>query len=168
MRQRTSVRICESNRHFGKAARMRGPGYKLSGDVRRTWRCTFCGNERKLQGNVTSLMCGCREGSWMHIVAERIVVPRPIQRPSDVERRPIDFGIEPAPAAPPKPEATIVRSALSQEDRERGLTVEILEVEVITEIQLTTEVLPPADAPPPPPVETPETTDDDEWGEGIL
>ena len=81
---------------------MRGPGYKVTGDVRRTWRCAKCGFERKLVGDVTSLMCRCQEGAWMQIVSERTNIPRPIQRPSDVERHPIDFGIEPPPPAPPK------------------------------------------------------------------
>ena len=49
----------------------------------------------------------------MQIVSERIVVPRPLQRPSDIEMRPSDFGIESPPPAPPKPAATIVKSALS-------------------------------------------------------
>ena len=51
----------------------------------------------------------------MQIAAERAMVPRPLQRPSDVERRPIDFGIEPNAPAPARPEATIIKSAISQE-----------------------------------------------------
>ena len=41
------------------------------------------------------------------------MIPRPLQRPSDIERRPIDFGIEPAPVKPAKPEATIIKGAIS-------------------------------------------------------
>lgn len=129
---------------------MRGPGYKLSGDVRRTWRCPKCGKERKLMGDVTSLACGCTDNPWMQIVAERTMEPRPLQRPSDIERRPIDFGIEPPPKAPERPEATIIKPAISKD----------------------------VDLPPANPVEEPrkpeptqepkQKENEEEWGEGIL
>ena len=90
----------------------------------------------------------------MQIVKERTVVPRPIQRPSDVERRPIDFGIEPSPPAPQKPEATIVKSAIS---RDPDPIPESSDIEPTIPIK---EVLPPN-------VVAPEA-DDDGWGEGIL
>lgn len=51
----------------------------------------------------------------MQIVSERTMEPRPSQRPSDIERRPIDFGIEAPPPAPAKPEATIIKGAISPE-----------------------------------------------------
>ena len=129
---------------------MRGPGYKLSGDVRRTWRCSICGRERKLQGEITSLLCECRDGTWMQIVAERTMVPRPLQRPSDIERHPIDFGIEPPPPALAKPEATIVKSAV---DREPELPPSKVELE-----------------PPNEPSQEVNNDEDhnDDWGEGIL
>ena len=127
---------------------MKGPGYKLTGDVRRTWRCPTCGRERKLHGDVTTLSCGCQAGAWMQIVSERVMAPRPLQRPSDVERRPIDFGIEPSPTAAPKPEATIIKSAIS---REPEPTPELTEIESAT--------------PPPAVIKDPP---DDDWGDGIL
>jgi hypothetical protein len=129
--------------------RMRGPDYKLSGDVRRTWRCPSCGCQRKLQGNFTSIVCNCREDAWMQIVAERVMIPRPLQRPSDVERHPIDFGIEPSPPAPARPEATIVKSAISVE-------VDVVEITPAPEPQRQIE--------PPAEIDSPE----EEWGEGIL
>lgn len=91
----------------------------------------------------------------MQIVSERTVVPRPLQRPSDVERRPIDFGIEPSPTPPPKPEATIVKSAIS---RDPDPIPESSESEPI-KTEPTKEILPPN-------VVAPEA--DDVWGEGIL
>jgi hypothetical protein len=90
----------------------------------------------------------------MQIVAERTMVPRPIQRPSDVERRPIDFGIEPTPPAPPKPEATIVKSAISKDP------------------VLVIEQTPAPDIDPPATDDSPTNVDatatEDEWGDGIL
>ena len=139
---------------------MRGPGYKVSGDVRRTWRCSICGSERKLMGDVTSLQCRCREGTWMHIVSEIRMIPRPVQRPSDIERRPVDFGIEPPAPAPPKVEATIIKSAISydfdsQTDSPDQKSVpqnngpEIPETKVTRKNDDVTDV-------------------DDDWGEGIF
>ena len=139
---------------------MRGPGYKLSGDVRRTWRCPACGRERKVTGEITTLMCGCQEGAWMQIAAERAMVPRPLQRPSDVERRPIDFGIEPNAPAPARPEATIIKSAISQETE---LVVEQVEIESLPD---------PAKSTPHPVVTGDEPAKaeekEEEWGEGII
>ena len=135
---------------------MRGPGYKLSGDVRRTWRCPSCGCERKLSGEITTLICGCKEGAWMQISAERTMVPRPLQRPSDVERHPIDFGIEPNAPAPARPEATIIKSAISQETE---LIVEITEFESSPT---------PIESTPNPLNESAKAEEEEEWGEGIL
>jgi hypothetical protein len=134
-----------------KGGWMRGPGYKLSGDVRRTWRCPRCGRERKLDGDVTTLQCGCEEGTWMQIVRERTMSPRPLQRPSDVERHPIDFGIEPSPPQATKPEATIIKPAISRDP----------EPEIAT-----SEPAPELATKPVPAQETEGETDD--WGEGIL
>lgn len=129
---------------------MRGPGYKLTGDVRRQWRCPLCGSERKLQGDITSLMCGCRDGAWMQIVSEQILVPRPLQRPSDVERRPIDFGIEPAPpSTAPKPEATIIKPAIS---------IDPEPIQESIEMEIEREIASPAVEP----------VEEDDWGDGIL
>lgn len=106
-----------------------------------------------MSGDVTTLKCGCRDDAWMQIVGERTSAPRPVQRPSDVERHPIDFGIEPTPPAPVKPEATIVKPAITHE----------LEPEIdISEIKPEIER-----------VELDETTDEptaqeDNWGEGIF
>jgi hypothetical protein len=99
---------------------------------------------------VTTLKCGCRDDAWMQIVGERTSAPRPIQRPSDVERHPIDFGIEPTPAAPAKPEATIVKPAVSHEpEPERE----------VSEISPTGEIEERAEEPQKP---------EDDWGEGIF
>ena len=139
---------------------MRGPGYKLSGDVRRTWRCPACGRERKVSGEITTLFCGCQEQAWMQISAERTMVPRPLQRPSDVERHPIDFGIEPNAPAPARPEATIIKSAISQETE---LVIEMTEIESLPAPMKSTST---------PAVTSDEPTKaeekEEEWGEGIL
>ena len=84
----------------------------------------------------------------MQIVSERVMAPRPLQRPSDIERRPIDFGIEPNPPQPQKPEATIIKSAIS---REPDPAVEPPEVNSSTVI----------------PMESNDSAVDD-WGDGIL
>lgn len=85
----------------------------------------------------------------MHIVEERTNVPRPIQRPSDVELHPVDFGIEPPPPTPPKPQATIIKSAIE------------CEFEIVSETTETkSETI------------NPETdvanSEEETWGEGIL
>ena len=146
---------------------MKGPGYKVTGDVRRTWRCAKCGCERKLAGDVTTLYCGCQEESWMKIVAERVMSPRPLQRPSDVERRPIDFGIEPPPPAPVKAEATIIKSAV-----ERDVVVAVEETVIVTTLVDTTPA-PSTSNPSKAAIEPAgkadqETPVDDDWGDGIL
>ncbi len=96
----------------------------------------------------------------MQIAAERAMVPRPLQRPSDVERRPIDFGIEPNAPAPARPEATIIKSAISQETE---LVVEQVEIESLPD---------PAKSTPNPVVTGDEPAKaeekEEEWGEGIL
>jgi len=38
---------------------MRGPGVRLKNDVRRTWKCPYCGKERKLGKEHVSLSCRC-------------------------------------------------------------------------------------------------------------
>ena len=135
---------------------MRGPNYKRTGDVRRTWRCPKCGTERKFSGEVTTIQCKCQAAEWMQIVTERTNAPRPIQRPSDVERHPIDFGIEPNPVAPQKPEATIIKSAISREDVP---TPNVVEDTPISQVA-TGEPVAPAQVEPQEP--------EDDWGEGIL
>ena len=127
---------------------MRGPGYKVSGDVRRTWRCPKCGLERKLSGDVTTLICRCHDGTWMQIVAERTNAPRPLQRPSDIERRPIDFGIEPPAPPAARPEATIIKPAISKDPEPESPPI--------------------PSTPEPTPPETHGEQMEEEWGEGIL
>ena len=89
----------------------------------------------------------------MQIVSERTMAPRPLQRPSDVERHPIDFGIEPSPPPPQKPEATIIKSAISREPDPAPESTEPKSTEI---------------EPPPKSVADSDNRLDDEWGEGIL
>lgn len=57
---------------------MKGPGFRRDLDVRRVWRCSGCGRERRVTGQVTSLRCECQpEGRWMTIVHDRLAIPRP-------------------------------------------------------------------------------------------
>lgn len=135
---------------------MRGPGYKITGDVRRTWRCSRCGFERKLLGDVTALQCTCNDQPWMTLVAERTAVPRPFQRPSDIELRPIDFGIEAPPPPPPKPAATIIKSAIS------------IDIDEIAEQTQSSVESPEPDPDPAPPQQDSPNAPADDWGEGIL
>ena len=96
----------------------------------------------------------------MQISAERTMVPRPLQRPSDVERHPIDFGIEPNAPAPARPEATIIKSAISQETE---LIVETLVIESSPDPNNSNrDAVPTSDEP----VKAEEK--EEEWGEGIL
>ncbi len=83
---------------------MKGPGYKTSLDVRRTWKCPACGVERKLLGDVTTMTCACRDGGvFMAIVTERIVAPRPFQPINETDVRSAVFGIEDMPVLLPHP-----------------------------------------------------------------
>ena len=138
---------------------MRGPNYKVVGDVRRTWRCPKCGVQRKFSGDVTALRCGCQAAEWMQIVVERTNAPRPFQEVSDVERHPIDFGIEPKPPAPKKPEATIIKSAISPD------TETAVDSATLTEAESSK---PKEVAPSETMVEETIIEPEDDWGEGIL
>jgi hypothetical protein len=98
----------------------------------------------------------------MQISSERTMVPRPLQRPSEVERCPIDFGIEPNAPAPARPEATIVKSAISQET---DMVVQT------TELEPSSNSMPRPTTITPDPVVTriqPVEAEEEEWGEGIL
>ena len=57
-------------RAFRKGHRMRGPGYKLTLDVRRLWRCPACGYERRCNGRLTTVRCRCSNGVFMQLVSE--------------------------------------------------------------------------------------------------
>lgn len=85
---------------------MKGPGYKLAYDVRRTWRCPACGAERKMAGDVTSMKCNCRaEGTFMTVAVERNVASRPLQTVSEHDVRSSEFGIDDMPVLQPRPES---------------------------------------------------------------
>lgn len=101
----------------------------------------------------------------MQIVAERLIVPRPLQRPSDVERRPIDFGIEPPPPAPQKPEATIIKSAVS-----RDLDPIAASVDESTNTVPVANIAAVPESPVVPNNQKSENQEsvEEEWGEGIL
>lgn len=60
----------DSLRGNGSPTSMRGPGYKLSLDVRRVWRCPACGYERKASGQLTSLRCRCPAAPFMQLAGE--------------------------------------------------------------------------------------------------
>jgi len=90
----------------------------------------------------------------MHIVAERIMNPRPLQRPSDVERHPIDFGIEPNAPLPAKPAATIIKPAISQDPEPIPGTIPAAKLQDVEPVS--------------PPMMKKEDPVEDEWGEGIL
>jgi hypothetical protein len=51
---------------------MKGPRNRTVLDVRRVWKCGQCSQERRLDGDVTSVQCPCQSPPvWMTIVAER-------------------------------------------------------------------------------------------------
>ncbi len=83
---------------------MKGPGYKTSLDIRRTWKCPACGVERKQLGDVTTMTCTCREGgTFMAIITEKIVAPRPYQPLNENDVRSAAFGIDDMPVLEPHP-----------------------------------------------------------------
>ena len=96
----------------------------------------------------------------MQIVAERNAVPRPFQNPSDVELHPIDFGIEPVAAPPPKPDGTILKATI-QRDMEQV-------IESTTEIANGDSASPVESEKPDPPSEPESSVEDEEWGEGVF
>lgn len=166
---------------------MKGPGYKLSHDVRRTWRCPACGTERKLLGDVTSLRCHCRpEGTFMKIVAERTVAPRPLQIPNEHDIRSSEFGIEDLPVLQPNPSSLppertgprrprpgsdgVMRSADQAEPAEApAKPAETAPPAAVTVVDQAALIPPPSTVAPAKNPSEPQSVDpDDEWGAGIL
>ncbi len=147
---------------------MKGPGYKTSLDVRRTWKCPACGSERKLFGDVTSMTCNCRErsggGVFMTIVSEKIVAPRPFQPLNERDIRSSEFGIEewpvllPHPSSLPAPRANSRRSYIERQEADAT---------TVPTDKFSTDIPSPT-----PPLESiaPQSTDaaEDDWGDGIL
>jgi hypothetical protein len=161
---------------------MKGPGYKLTHDVRRTWRCPACGAERKVAGDITSLICSCRpEGTFMTLVAERTVAPRPQYDTQGHDIRSSEFGIEDMPVLQPHPsslppERTGPRrprpgsDAALQSPESKTSEPTAAAVPAAPPPVQTPPVQPapaPAPAPPPEPPAVPRESEDD-WGEGIL
>jgi hypothetical protein len=108
----------------------------------------------------------------MQIVSERNAVPRPVQNPSDLERRPIEFGIEALPPAPQKPDGTILKATI-QEDMERqdSSTTEAGTVEEQKPAAADKIATPDNAASPDKPESAskkPEPIEDEEWGEGVF
>ena len=154
---------------------MKGPGYKEAHDVRRTWKCPACGCERKLPGDATSVMCSCREeGTFMKIVVERTVAPRPYQEVRDHDVRSSEFGIDDMPVLQPHPsslppERTSPRRPRPGESNEASASQ--------TKPERTSNAAPKEDAalkqdaapPEPKPAPTSQPpAEEEEWGEGIL
>jgi hypothetical protein len=170
---------------------MKGPGYKLSHDVRRTWRCPACGVERKLVGTVTSLVCHCRpEGTFMSIVVERTVAPRPFQVPQEHDVRSSEFGIDDMPVLQPHPSSLppertgprrprpegrgsepTVRPADQSEPPPAVLPTPIVDVvpPPPPSLPLPLPLNPKSEAKPEPEVSPPALDEpEDDWGAGIL
>lgn len=58
---------------------MKGPGYRRDLDVRRVWRCPQCGSERRVAGEVVSVLCpDCSSNTWMRIAVERTAGSQPL------------------------------------------------------------------------------------------
>lgn len=78
---------------------MKGPGYRLDLEVRRTWRCSNCASEVMLPGVVTQVQCEhCDDGSMMTLVDE--YVPRRFVMPIEIP--------EVIPPGPPNSSAAAV------------------------------------------------------------
>ncbi|MBC8117247.1 MAG: hypothetical protein H7062_22860 [Candidatus Saccharimonas sp.] len=154
---------------------MKGPGHKQKLDVRRTWKCPACGKERKLQGDVTTLMCDCREGgTFMAIVTEKIVAPRPYQPLNEHDVRSAEFGIDDMPVLMPHPsslppERPNARRSYNEPPKK---SEEARPESAVAPTALAPPQQPPppaSSAPPPAKLETPPVEEpDDDWGEGIL
>ena len=151
---------------------MKGPGYKLTHDARRTWRCSACGRERKLPGDVTSLVCNCRpEGTFMVIAVERTVAPRPFQVIPEHDVRSSEFGIDDMPVLQPHPSSLPPEPTSPRRPRPGAATRVSMArsepgspaVDVEPSSSAPESPMPP-ETPPPPPTDEPE----DDWGEGIL
>ena len=156
---------------------MKGPGHKQKLDVRRTWKCPACGKERKLPGNMTTLLCDCREGStFMAIVTEKIVAPRPYQPLNERDVRSAEFGIDDMPVLMPHPSSLPPeRPNARRSYNEPPAKSAEARPETVTDPTASTppEQQPPRPvtlpAPPPAKSETPPIKEpDDDWGEGIL
>ena len=150
---------------------MKGPGHKQKLDVRRTWKCPACGKERKLQGDVTTLMCDCREGgTFMAIVTEKIVAPRPYQPLNEHDVRSAEFGIDDMPVLMPHPsslppERPNARRSYNEPPKKSE------ETPVAPKALAAPQQPPPVASPEPPlakPTTPPAEEPDDDWGEGIL
>jgi hypothetical protein len=154
---------------------MKGPGHKQKLDVRRTWKCPACGKERKLQGDVTTLMCDCRDGgTFMTIVAEKIVAPRPYQILNEHDVRSSEFGIDDMPVLVPHPSSLPPErpNARRSYAEPPAKTAEARPETAAAPTASTLSQQPsPAASPAPPPVKPsipPVEEPDDDWGEGIL
>lgn len=145
---------------------MKGPGYKLTHDVRRTWRCPACGRERKLPGDATSLVCNCRpEGTFMAIVAERTVAPRPFQVLKEHDVRSSEFGIDDMPVLQPHPSSLPPEPTSPRRPRPGAATrVPMARPEPGSPPVDEESSSSAPEASPSPPTDEPE----DDWGEGIL
>lgn len=155
---------------------MKGPGHKQKLDVRRTWKCPACGKERKLPGDMTALLCDCREsGTFMTIVAEKIVAPRPYQPLNEHDIRSSEFGIDDMPVLMPHPsslppERPNTRRSYN-EPPVKSLEARPETVAMPTASAPSEPLPPPASSPEPPPAKAvmpPVEEPDDDWGEGIL
>jgi hypothetical protein len=46
---------------------VKGPGLRITLDVRRIWRCPRCGRIARTPGSVTAQRCGCSDDAWMQL-----------------------------------------------------------------------------------------------------
>ena len=74
---------------------MKGPGNRIDLDVRRIWECPRCHKQRRANGDVVSLRCGCTgDGESMRLVEkQRLVrsfadVVERVQNVSDPDEQP--------------------------------------------------------------------------------
>ena len=151
---------------------MKGPGHKQKLDVRRTWKCPACGTERKLQGDVTTLRCDCRDGgTFMAIVTEKIVAPRPYQPLNEHDVRSSEFGIEDMPVLMPHPSSLPPERPNARRSHAEP-PVKIAESRPDIAASAVPASVPPPNplpiAPPEKPATPPATEPDEDWGEGIL
>ena len=156
---------------------MKGPGHKLKLDVRRTWKCPTCGCERKQQGDITTERCDCRDGgTFMAIVTEKVVVPRPYQPLNEHDVRSSEFGIEDMPVLMPHPsslppERPNTRRSYSEppaKSTEQPPEAAATPASASRPPQPVPTQVPTPALPSENPAASPAQDPDDDWGEGIL
>lgn len=164
---------------------MKGPGLRISLDVRRTWRCPRCGRTAKYSGDVVSQRCGCSsEVVWMQmsdvpkrpkVVQQAVVRPAAAEEAADAcDRTPPDSELPVAVESVTVEQVTVESSAGIAVTEITSVTVQEVPVvppslpaspeaaAPVSEVSTPPSAPDAASAPPPP------ATAADEFGAGLV